>query len=186
MTYNIFSKTAPPMPKTSKGTEFVKIALSQASKDMQEVLIPMAIPALSAHLTDTKFMYSDNKYYELCGQMGHLIGPSGIGKAQLGHLVEAIMRPFRQHDEIEFKKLVDWQRQMKTKGANKEKPERPEVSFWFPPADITNPAFIQNAMACEKQGKPLWNLLCEAGYKPSSKSFTPRQVKAIVEYLGEP
>ena len=53
--------------------------------------------------------------------MGHLIGPSGIGKAQLGRLVEAIMRPFRQHDEIEFKKLVDWQRQMKTKGANKEK-----------------------------------------------------------------
>ncbi len=153
MSYNIFSKTAPAMPKPGRGTEFVKIALSQASKDMQEVLIPMAIPALSAHLTDTKFMYSDNKYYELCGQMGHLIGPSGIGKAQLGHLVEAIMRPFRQHDEIEFKKLVDWQRQMKTKGANKEKPERPEVSFWFPPADITNPAFIQNAMACEKQGE---------------------------------
>ena len=80
MTYNIFSKTAPPMPKTSKGTEFIKIALSQASKDMQEVLIPMAIPALSAHLTDTKFMYSDNKNYEMCGQMGHLIGPLGIGR----------------------------------------------------------------------------------------------------------
>ncbi|MUU13914.1 MAG: hypothetical protein EP152_04155 [Prevotella copri] len=87
---------------------------------MQEVLIPMAIPALAAHLTDVRFMYSDNKYYEMCGQMGHLIGPSGIGKAQLGHLVEAIMRPFRKHDETEFKKLVDWQRQMKTKGANKE------------------------------------------------------------------
>ena len=69
MTYNIFSKTAPAMPKPSKGTEFVKIALSQASKDMQEVLIPMAIPALSAHLTDTKFTYSDNKNYEMCGQM---------------------------------------------------------------------------------------------------------------------
>ena len=89
----------------------------------------------------------------MCGQMGHLIGPSGIGKAQLSHLVEAIMRPFRKHDEIEYKKLVDWQRQMKTKGANKEKPERPDVSFWFPPADITNPAFIQNAMALEKLGE---------------------------------
>ena len=119
---------------------------------MQEVLIPMAIPALAAHLTDVRFMYSDNKYYEMCGQMGHLIGPSGIGKAQLGHLVEAIMRPFRKHDETEFKKLVDWQRQMKTKGANKEKPERPDVSFWFPPSDVTNPAFIQNAMACEQLG----------------------------------
>ena len=153
MNYNIFSSTAPAMPKPSKGTEFVKLALSQASKDMREVLIPMAIPALAAHLTDVKFIYSDNKCYEMCGQMGHLIGPSGIGKAQLGHLVEAIMRPFRKHDETEFKKLVDWQRQMKTKGANKEKPERPDVSFWFPPADITNAAFIQNAMALEKQGE---------------------------------
>lgn len=153
MIYDIFSSTAPAMPKPSKGTEFVKFALSQASKDMREVLIPMAIPALAAHLTEVKFMYSDNKFYEMCGQMGHLIGPSGIGKAQLGHLVEAIMRSFRKHDEVEFKKLVDWQRQMKTKGANKEKPERPDVSFWFPPADVTNPAFIQNAMACEKLGE---------------------------------
>lgn len=77
MSYNIFSSTAPAMPKPSKGTEFVKFAISQASKDMREVLIPMAIPALAAHLTDVRFMYSDNKFYEMCGQMGHLIGPSG-------------------------------------------------------------------------------------------------------------
>ena len=153
MNYNIFSSTAPAMPKPGKGTEFVKLALSPASQDMREVLSPMAIPALAAHLTDVRFMYCDNKFYEMCGQMGHLIGPSGIGKAQLSHLVEAIMRSFRKHDEIEYKKLVDWQRQMKTKGANKEKPERPDVSFWFPPADITNPAFIQNAMALEKLGE---------------------------------
>ena len=153
MTYDIFSSTAPAMPKPTKGTEFVKLALSQASKEMRDVLIPMAIPALAAHLADVSFMYCDNKFYEMCGQMGHLIGPSGIGKAQLGHLVEAIMRPFRKHDEIEFKKLVDWQRLMKTKGANKEKPERPDVSFWFPPADVTNAAFIQNAMGCEKLGQ---------------------------------
>jgi hypothetical protein len=152
MSYNIFNRTAPAMPKPSKGTEFCKFLLSQASKDMREPLVPMAMPALSAHLTDVEFMYCDNKYYELCGQMGHLIGPSGIGKAQLTHLIEAIMRSFRDHDETEYKKLVDWQRQMKTRGANKEKPERPDVCFWFPPADLTNPAFIQNAMALEKMG----------------------------------
>lgn len=152
MNYDIFSRTAPAMPKPTKGTEICKLLLSQASKDMQETLVPMAIPALAAHLVDVKFMYCDNKYYELCGQMGHLIGPSGIGKAQLTHLIEAIMRSFRDHDEIEYKKLVDWQRQVKTRGANKEKPERPDVSFWFPPSDLTNPAFIQNAMALEKMG----------------------------------
>lgn len=152
MNYDIFSSKAPAMPRTGKGTQFVKFILSQASKDMREPLIPMAIPALAAHLKDVRFKYSDNKYYELCGQMGHLIGQSGIGKAQLSHLVEAILRKFRDHDETEFQKLVDWQRQMKTKGANKEKPERPDVAFWFPPADVTNAAFIQNAMAMEKQG----------------------------------
>lgn len=88
----------------------------------------------------------------MCGQMGHLIGSSGVGKGQLSHLVEALMRSFRQHDNVEFGKLVDWQRQMKTKAANKEKPERPDVSFWFPPANMTNAAFLQNAMACEEQG----------------------------------
>ena len=119
---------------------------------MREPRVPMIIPALAAHLTDVEFLYSDNKYYELCGQMGHLIGPSGIGKAQLTQLVEAIQRSFRSHDEMEFKKLVDWQRQVKTRSANRDKPERPDVAFWFPPADITNPAFIQNAMALEKMG----------------------------------
>ena len=98
MNYNIFDRTAPAMPKPSKGTEFCKLLLSQASKEMRDPLVPMAIPALSAHLTDVEFKYCDNKYYELCGQMGHLIGPSGIGKAQLTHLIEAIMRPFREHD----------------------------------------------------------------------------------------
>ena len=94
----------------------------------------------------------NHKYYELCGQMGHLIGPSGVGKAQFTHLVEAIMRPFREHDEAEYRRLADWQRMVKTRGANKEKPERPEAAFWFPPADLTNPAFIQNAMTLEKSG----------------------------------
>ena len=74
MDYNIFSNIAPAMPKPNKGTEFVKFAISQASKDMQEVLIPMAIPALAAHLTDVRFMYSDNKYCEMREQMGHLKG----------------------------------------------------------------------------------------------------------------
>ena len=100
MRYNIFSSKAPAMPKPAKGTEFCKLLLSQASKDMREPLVPMAIPALAAHLTNVKFMYSDNKYYELCGQMGHLIGPSGVGKAQLTQLVEAIMRPFRERQDV--------------------------------------------------------------------------------------
>ena len=114
MNYNIFSSTAPAMPSPAKGTEFVKLLLSQASKDMQEPLVPMTIPALAAHLSGVEFMYSDNIYYELCGQMGHLIGPSGIGKGQFPRLIKAIQRSFRAHDETEYKRLEDWQRQKQT------------------------------------------------------------------------
>ena len=84
------------MPKPARGTEFIKFSVENVSKDMQQEVVPMEFPALSAHITKTKFLYSDNKYYELCGQMGHLIAPSGTGKAQLTHLIEAIMRKFRQ------------------------------------------------------------------------------------------
>jgi hypothetical protein len=140
------------MPKPGKGTEIVKLLLSQVSKEMQEPLLPMTIPALSAHVADVEFKYCDNKYYELCGQMGHLIGPSGIGKDQLHDLIEAIMRSFHEHDELEYKKLENWQRQKTTKGANKDKPERPEVAIWFPPIDVTSAAFLQNALGLEKQG----------------------------------
>ncbi|OYP45561.1 hypothetical protein CIK89_02865, partial [Prevotella sp. P4-119] len=54
---------------------------------------------------------------------------------QLQGYVEAMMRFARKHDEVELQKLVEWQRNMKSKGANKEKPVRPDVAFWFPPAD---------------------------------------------------
>ena len=41
MTYNIFDSKAPAMPKPSKGTECIKLLLSQASKGMHEPLVPM-------------------------------------------------------------------------------------------------------------------------------------------------
>ena len=152
MIYDIFSRTAPAMPKPGKGTEIVKLLLSQVSKGMQEPILPMTLPALAAHVSGAEFKYPDNKYYELCGQMGHLIGPSGIGKDELHELVEAIMRSFRDHDEIEYKKLENWQHVKNTKGDNKDKPDRPEVAIWFPPIDVTSAAFLQNALGLEKLG----------------------------------
>ena len=152
MKYDISKQTAPTMPTLGKGTECIKILLSQVSKDIQEPLVPMLFPILGAHISGAEFQYPDLTWKELCGQMANLVADSGGNKGQLSHLVEAICRDFREHDEAELKKLVEWSKQVKTRGANKEKPARPEVSFWFPPSDVTNPAFIQNAMALEALG----------------------------------
>ena len=59
MNYNIFNKTAPAMPQPSRGTEFCKLLLSQASKDMYEPLVPMFFPVLGAHMSGAKFQYPD-------------------------------------------------------------------------------------------------------------------------------
>ena len=100
MTYNIFSKTAPKMSKPGKGTDFIKFILSKASK---KTCMNRSYPCVFRLLRHTYQNFAPpiqtTKNNELCGQMGHLIGPSGIGKAQLTHLAETIMRDFRQHDQ---------------------------------------------------------------------------------------
>ena len=152
MTYDITKPTAPTMPNLGKGVECIKILLSQASKDMHEPLVPMFFPSLGAHISGAEFQYPDLTWKEMCGLMANLVADSGCNKGQLSASIEAIMRKFRQHDEDELQKLVVWQKAVKTKGANKEKPARPDVAFFFPPSDVTNPAFLQNAMACETCG----------------------------------
>ena len=152
MRYDISKPTAPKMPRLGKGTECIKILLTQVSKDMYEPLVPMFFPILGAHVSGSEFQYPDLTWKELCGMMANLVADSGCNKGQLSLLVEAICRDFRDHDEAELKKLVEWSKQVKTKSANKEKPARPDVAIWFPPSDITNAAFIQNSMGCEALG----------------------------------
>ena len=153
MIYDITKPIAPAMPKLGKDLAIVKLLLSQVSKDMQDILAPLLFDSLASHISGTAFMYPDLTWKEICGLITAVSTVSAGGKGQLQRLVEAIMRVARQHDERELQKLVEWQKIIKSKAANKEKPVRPDVSFWIPPSDITNAAFIQNAMACEKDGE---------------------------------
>lgn len=43
------------MSTLGKGTECIKILLSQASKDMYEPLVPMLFPILGAHINAAEF-----------------------------------------------------------------------------------------------------------------------------------
>ena len=98
------------MPKLGKGTECMQLLLSQVSKDMHEPLVPMLFPILGAQVSGTEFQYPDLSWKELCGMMANLVADSGCNKGQLGNLVEAICRNFREHDEKELEKLVEWQK----------------------------------------------------------------------------
>ncbi len=152
MKYNISKATAPAMPKLGKGTECIKILLSQVSNGMQEPLVPMLFPVLGAHMSGTEFQYPDFSWKEPTGMMANLVAHSGDNKGQFSEIAKAICRDFSQHDEAEEKKYLAWQRMKNAKGANKDKPEEPMVAYWFPPSDTTKPAFLKNAIALEAQG----------------------------------
>ena len=83
MTYSIFNSKSPTMPKPAKGTECIKILLSQASKCMQTPLIPVLFPSLGAHMSGTEFQYPDLIWKGLDGQMAHFVADSGGNKGQL-------------------------------------------------------------------------------------------------------
>ena len=111
MIYDIFSRTAPAMPKPGKGTEIVKLLLTQASKDMYEPLVPMFFPIFGAHMSGAEFQYPDFSWKELTGLMANLVAKSGDNKGQLTTLAKAICRDFSQHDKAEEDKILEWQKQ---------------------------------------------------------------------------
>ena len=56
--------------------------------------------------------------------------------------------------------------------------------LYFP--DSNPRTAVNHLMSWIRNCKQLWQQLEATGYCTTSKAFTPRQVKAIVEQLGEP
>ena len=152
MRYDISKSKAPAMPTLGKGTECIKILLSQVSKDNYEPFVPMFFPVLGAHISGAEFQYPDNSWKEMTGMMANLVANSGDNKGQLSPVVEAICRDFRQHDKEEENKYLAWQKLEKSKGSNQAKPVEPVVAYRFPPTDTTRAGFLKNAIALETQG----------------------------------
>ncbi len=60
-----------------------------------------------------------------------------------------------------------------------------ELALMYFPESMPRTA-VNHLMAWIRRCTPLWDELLKMGYYKTSKSFSPKQVKAIVEYLGEP
>ena len=84
MRYDISKPSAPKMPFLGKGTECIKILLSQASKNMNEPFVPMFFPVFGAHLSGAEFQYPDLSWKEPTGMMANLVGDSGCNKGPRG------------------------------------------------------------------------------------------------------
>ena len=152
MKYDITKPTAPAMPTLGKGTECFKLLLSQTSQDMNAPLLPMLAPVLGAKISQAEFQYPSGQWLEMCGQQAALIADSAGNKGQLGLLVEACNRDFRQQDAEELKKYLQYQKTYKKRSQSKERPEEVFPLLRFLPADCSKPGYLKAQMACQEHG----------------------------------
>ena len=60
-----------------------------------------------------------------------------------------------------------------------------ELALMFFP-DSTPETAVKHLMALIRRNDMLWDELQSIGYYPKCKTFTPRQVQSIVDWLGAP
>lgn len=60
-----------------------------------------------------------------------------------------------------------------------------ELALMYFPESMPRTA-VNHLMVWIRRCDPLWEELMKMGYSKTSKSFSPKQVKAIIDYLGEP
>ena len=131
----------PPMPR--RLPPLIKLLVSRTPKIYQPAVAHAVFPSLGAHLHRVYFRYIDNVLHEAT-LMNTLMGESGAGKNCINEPINYILADIRRRDAENLRREHEWKTEMNTKGANKDKRQRPEglVIQEIDP-DMTNAAFVQ-------------------------------------------
>lgn len=132
-------------------------------KNVPEVCRPAVanavFPALAAHLKGVKFWLIDGTEKEatfMCVTMAK----QSSGKSAVNKPIDYIIADIVERDELSRKREQDWKDAMAQKGANKEKPKRPDdLCVQVLVSDMTNAAFVQRMK--DADGKYLYTNLEE-------------------------
>ena len=135
------------MPK--KLPPLIELLVSRTPAIYQPAVAHAVFPSLGAHLYQTYFRYIDNCYHEAT-LATLLMAPTGSGKSSVNTPIDYIMADIRERDDINMEKERKWKRDTQSKGANKDKRQRPEgIVIQCIDADITSAAFVQRMADAE-------------------------------------
>ena len=129
----------------------IKLLVSKTPKIYRPAVAHAVFPALGAHLWKTYFKYIDNVEHEAT-LMNVLMAGTGAGKNCIAEPVNRILKDIRIRDKENMERENEWKKEMQTKGANKDKRQRPEglVMQEMDP-DTTNAAFVQRLADAEER-----------------------------------
>ena len=137
----------------------IKLLVSRTPDVYKAAVAHAVFPALAAHLHRVRFRYIDNVEHEAT-LMNVLMAGTGAGKDCISEPINRIMADIRRRDEDNLRREREWKNEVTSKGANKDKRQRPEgLIIQEIDADMTNPAFVMRM--AEADGHFLYTKLNE-------------------------
>ena len=137
----------PQMPRVLP--PLIRLLVSKTPDIYKPAVAHAVFPALATHLWQTRFRYIDNVEHEAT-LMNVLMAGTGAGKNCISEPINRIMADIRQRDMDNLRREREWKKEVQSKGANKDKRQRPEglVIQEIDP-DMTNAAFVQRLADAE-------------------------------------
>ncbi len=137
----------------------IKLLVSRTPDVYKPAVAHAVFPSLGAHLHRVRFRYIDNVEHEAT-LMNVLMAGTGAGKDCISEPINRIMADIRRRDEDNLRREREWKNEVTSKGANKDKRQRPEgLIIQEIDADMTNPAFVMRM--AEADGHFLYTKLNE-------------------------
>ena len=139
----------PAMPK--RLPPLIRLLTSRTPDIYKPAVAHAVFPALASYLWRTRFLYVDNTLHEAT-LMNVLMAPTGAGKSCISEPINHILKNMRERDRENLRREREWKQLVQAKGANKDKPQRPEglVIQEIDP-DMTNAAFVQRLADAEER-----------------------------------
>ena len=132
-----------PLPK------LIRLLTSRTPVPYKAAVASSVFPSLGAHLFQTGFTYTDNVVHEAT-LMDCLMAESGTGKGCIDEPINRIMADIRERDAVNEQREADWKEESTSKGANKDKPKRPEgLIIQEIHGDMTNAALVTRTAEAE-------------------------------------
>ena len=146
-----------PLPKRLPA--LIKLLVSRTPDVYKPAVAHAVFPSQGAHLHKVRFRYIDNVEHEAT-LMNVLMAGTGAGKDCISEPINRIMADIRRRDEDNLRREREWKNEVTSKGANKDKRQRPEgLIIQEIDADMTNPAFVMRM--AEADGHFLYTKLNE-------------------------
>ena len=132
----------PAFPKDRQLPQLIRLITSRTPDAYKPAVADAAFPSLGTHLYNTRFKYTDRVEHEAT-LMNCLVGGSGVGKGSIDEPINRIMADIRERDAVNEKREQDYKDECNSKGANKDKPTRPEgLIIQEIHGDMTNAALV--------------------------------------------